>query len=787
MIRIKKLYIENFKGIKGGIYVDLEKDESQNQILSGPNGFGKTTIFESLELCLVGRFDRVQVFKDVQLKTKNRSRPFFQNEIGKDVVIKLMVEKDEEKWVIIKHYDVKKSPTKKASNKDFLPEDAHNIFQTYLTQKSIEDNDFEESEIVDQKSINNFFLGDDTKVELGSLYYLFNYIQQEESIRFLKLKEDNKGASLSFLFNIEQEEADSSKLDEIVKKLQKQQDSFKGELDALELIESNGDVVEYYRVFEDLEIDFDNEEPFKNLEHSKEMYPIYLERLNELIEFRSIFKTEEYKKSKIFEDLNTRVINQEQTLNSLLVSKLYTSDFIEKVEENNKIIHRYQKFLESKEDTFIPEEIRKAFFSDDQNAKYLLLEQNIKSIDSDLGKIGTIVSKLIDSNKNVWESYSQSLEHDHLEDNHCPLCYSVFDNYEMLLSAYKEQLDNLARFNKEKIENKQEFLKDLKTFHQQIRNEIAKFLNRHKKVEESVISLLRNYPNVKAKVDNIIERFMTEEYLFSDEYLFQSLPNTIDDFDSKRTELNKFFETSVLDKFRFDQSKIENKHLFEKYFQNNEELFEKISQDQLIAKRKYIEFKRNLLSHQRVSFLKERHEKIELILSKLSPINDKVIQGIKDHKIDMINKIKIPFFLYSGKILQNYQQGFGVFIDISATASRNNVVLRTGNESDHDIVFHLSAGQMAVVSLAFCLSLNKVYNTNENIKLLAIDDPIQTMDNLNVHSFIELLRNEFSDYQIILSTHDEFIARYMSYKFEKFNINTSIQNVQDLVLEQTLN
>jgi exonuclease SbcC len=153
----------------------------------------------------------------------------------------------------------------------------------------------------------------------------------------------------------------------------------------------------------------------------------------------------------------------------------------------------------------------------------------------------------------------------------------------------------------------------------------------------------------------------------------------------------------------------------------------------------------------------------------------------------MIEKIKIPFFIYSGKILQNYQQGFGIFIDISQTGQRNNVVLKTGKDSDHDVVFHLSAGQMAVVSLAFCLSLNKVYNTNENFKLLAIDDPIQTMDNLNVHSFIELLRNEFSDYQIIMSTHDDFISRYMSYKFEKYNMKATIQNVQDLVLEQTFN
>ncbi|MFP3581762.1 hypothetical protein SB659_19575, partial [Arthrobacter sp. SIMBA_036] len=76
--------------------------------------------------------------------------------------------------------------------------------------------------------------------------------------------------------------------------------------------------------------------------------------------------------------------------------------------------------------------------------------------------------------------------------------------------------------------------------------------------------------------------------------------------------------------------------------------------------------------------------------------------------MEMIEKIKIPFFIYSGKILQNYQQGFGIFIDILPTGQRNNVLLKTGKDSDHDIVFHLSAGQMAVVSLAFCLSLNKV-------------------------------------------------------------------------------
>ena len=59
------------------------------------------------------------------------------------------------------------------------------------------------------------------------------------------------------------------------------------------------------------------------------------------------------------------------------------------------------------------------------------------------------------------------------------------------------------------------------------------------------------------------------------------------------------------------------------------------------------------------------------------------------------------------------------------------------------------------------------------------------MDDLNIHTFIELLRNEFSDYQMIISTHEDFTSRYMKYKFDKFNINTKIQNIQQLTLNQS--
>ena len=51
-----------------------------------------------------------------------------------------------------------------------------------------------------------------------------------------------------------------------------------------------------------------------------------------------------------------------------------------------------------------------------------------------------------------------------------------------------------------------------------------------------------------------------------------------------------------------------------------------------------------------------------------------------------------------------------------------------------------------------------------------IDDPVQSMDDINMISLIELFRNEFNDNQIFVSTHEEEIEKYTLYKFMKYNL-----------------
>lgn len=60
-----------------------------------------------------------------------------------------------------------------------------------------------------------------------------------------------------------------------------------------------------------------------------------------------------------------------------------------------------------------------------------------------------------------------------------------------------------------------------------------------------------------------------------------------------------------------------------------------------------------------------------------------------------------------------------------------------------------------------------------------IDDPCQSLDELNVASFVEIIKKEFTDTQVILSTHEDKIASYIKYKNDKAGKEMLMYNVQD--------
>ncbi len=149
---------------------------------------------------------------------------------------------------------------------------------------------------------------------------------------------------------------------------------------------------------------------------------------------------------------------------------------------------------------------------------------------------------------------------------------------------------------------------------------------------------------------------------------------------------------------------------------------------------------------------------------------------ISAYKATVISDIEVLFHLYSGRIVQDRKGGNGLFI-------KNDKGIRflDSPNSSYDALFKLSSGQLSALIISFTLALNKKYSQD---KLLFIDDPVQTLDDLNVAALIDLLRNEFSDRQIFIATHEDMMSAYMRYKFMKYNIQTQHISMSKVYLEQ---
>jgi exonuclease SbcC len=158
-----------------------------------------------------------------------------------------------------------------------------------------------------------------------------------------------------------------------------------------------------------------------------------------------------------------------------------------------------------------------------------------------------------------------------------------------------------------------------------------------------------------------------------------------------------------------------------------------------------------------------------VILNKESVVKslfNKYKKQIKDYEKIVAKQVAIPFYIYSSKVLQTRPDGNGVFLQ-SAENNRENGYLRfvSNLNDDHDAWNTMSSGQLSGLVISFMLAMNKVYPTK--LSTLLIDDPVQTMDEINLASFVQLLRNEFPSSQVVISTHERKSANYFAYKYQK--------------------
>ena len=94
MIRLGRLRVKNFKSFREPCEFDFRGNDVA--IFDGPNGFGKTTIFDAIELCITSKISRVY-----NTDNKQKSSHFLKNDVKVDTEILLeLTENGDTKAVI---------------------------------------------------------------------------------------------------------------------------------------------------------------------------------------------------------------------------------------------------------------------------------------------------------------------------------------------------------------------------------------------------------------------------------------------------------------------------------------------------------------------------------------------------------------------------------------------------------------------------------------------------------------------------------------------------------------
>lgn len=790
--RINKIHIKNFK-----LFEDIPQPivlgNASLTILDGPNGFGKTTIFDVIELVLTGKLKRI---KKSDARTRYKEI-LFQNDSSIESILKIeFIDENDATFTIAKVIKVN-SFTEKNSPDNF------DIFETYLLEN------FDDTPSISTlvKEFVGNLITDKFGVDISDILNLVYYIQQEDSKYFLNMNEGDRLNQISMLFNTDQEESEVKKYREVRNLVNKKRSSLLTEATTTEKmiqdlksqLEPSEDKVTYFQLLPHLKqvVEWDKENLKSMTYETKEKYIQELTSLEQIVIKFDLFKTQ------LYNNKLSVLMEKRRSLEDFIILKSTSIDLNEIIDLYKNQVNIYGIVEKLSEEKFFMEwkdidfngifhyfaGINPDIFPEDERIK---IETKIKEL-SKIEKNSSNLSESIRDLINTRNSFINKFSVIHSQDNHdsdsveCPLCGEVWSSYDELITnletkkhIFEGMLDDTSKLIKESLDN---------LFSSSIKKIYTNSLDYFKPENESIIGT--------AYYQQIVESKKNEEYVKQlNNWLVENKIDYKEFIEVNNKHLDKFklemYSTNLMKLLdsklihvEIDLSHQEMKlfaSLFLQYFNENNDLIKKCSEDIIQEKKKYI----NLCYYNNKFSEKEKLTKeldnLQGTITIYNSMYDDLGRIINeyDSKIRMYWKqimkdIEIVFYIYSATVLQTHQRGSGIFLKES-----DSKIVRfiTHPNKDHDVSNFMSSGQLSAIILALTLSLNKVYG-NKGLSLLLIDDPLQTMDDINTSSFIELLRNDFGDKQIVLSTHEENVSSFIRYKFSTYNLNSQSVNLKE--------
>ncbi|GGC79284.1 AAA family ATPase [Enterococcus wangshanyuanii] len=761
--KIKSISFENFKLFSEEKEVSIPTDSLF--ILDGPNGYGKTTVFDAIEILIKGERNREKSL-DTTYRAKNRTLPFA-NDKNKKIIITGIFEVCGEKRCYLREFEAN-------SNKG----GHQNVKQASKLYK-IENN--ERQPIQSEEMYQELGLNAD-----GSNFNLLHYVQQEESTTFLKQSEKGRMDELGKLFNTVESDDELQKISTVRKRVSKLIQELEEQLEASKQrkksfsVESEGKKIEqitFIQLFNQLEYSWDKENYiFEDSKHVKEIIE-ELDELKNLVSHKNEFNI--YKKNRQIMNLASK----ETLLKLLLVSP----DILNKKEPiitiANEVI-KNQRWLESTDDTqkinwLLEEQYAYAFkYIESSLDSFKELQNSILENKKSINLNEKILMNLQQARENLHGKHQQFIEDENPEQIQCPYCgepystKSLEEAYQLAKELFKSNnvlSEKVLSLEKERSKEIRKIASEMEKFNEKHQGEVllSKWMEEGKGVQEKLESS-KNYLEK--------QEIMYSEYQIDETNIVSDGENNLDILKNKIQALIILLSDEV------EEQMPKNEKVFSNLLKNNGDQLDELTIEKIESKQKYIEYSyydsekiRREKEYKLYKELYEKNSKMNKFKEKIDSVFNIYNLQKKNYLETLISKLEITLYIYTGKIIQNYPGGLGVFMSIESNGSYLKFLANYND--DIDIFSKLSTGQLSAFVISLVLAMNRKFSTKE-FSLLLIDDPVQSMDELNVSAFVDLLRNEFSDYQVIVSTHEERISNFFKYKYRMSNLNTESLNVR---------
>jgi len=758
--KIARIRIDNFKPFEEA-YFDL--DGSSLITLDGPNGFGKTSIFDAVELLFTGFVQRVIERNKNTIAKGSRKKSFEENlywnkkKLGDLVIrVELTSNKGGESLCL-----ARVALTSELVSQENNAPDDFSIFKLYQLDK-FESDEFN-NEVTD--SLLEEFLG----LNFLKNFSLLNYLEQGENRYLHSTKADERKKGIEHLINTDKL---TGKI-QFLKKLETQiNDEYTGKKHTdnlknlkLELknlncqISDSSTINTYNRLSKSTEIPtWDMKKPITTSD--EEAFEKLINDVNNV--------------SKICSNLSEVKIRQNNQKISDLLSKeddiksaLSFGFFIDKYESFKKTyntlntIDKNSKIFEISSDKVTKEDLAKLVGEfDTKDLEILITDRENKKLFSDTESQKLL--KLLEAKKELLKQYQQCSNE---SETNCPFCNLPWSTKNLLeesaqiaidlvsekIDGYGIELQKLKNSIRSGLESKTSDLKAKRKLvasgfneplYKQLKKECIKFDSLKKLIEklgEYKVFPSKTYDNSELVADNLLDE--AKEIL----------------------DKAKKAETDILP-FNW-------KNIISSTFNNADEMKDILAED-FENKRAYLLDKLSQFKNQqhqdKKNYIDILAKKIDLgnVIKKRIILSRKTLEAtVEQYTKKMIGDIELLFHIYSGRLIQNYQRGLGLFL---TSADGKTLKFSTVEHSEHDAILSMSSGQVAALGMAFFLTLNKVYASNS---FILIDDPVQSMDEINVASLCDLFRVEFQERQILISNHEESISNFIRYKYKRAGLS----------------